>query len=179
MKTFAMLGLPSLIYAAFTTPLTTVDAQTAQSQPHQHPARLDPDWHFLRDLADHNEAMVYLAHSAMQMKHAHAGGDKAGAMDVAEDARKGKIATLLKSLFKDETAPQVPSLLRQQVDSILRLDGEPFEEAVRGFTLNHHRAAVVMIDHAKPRRAAVRALAKREREQYLREMKNAASTARH
>ena len=176
MKTFAKLGLRTVLHALVAIPLT-VSAQTGQPQPHRHPSNLDADQHFLRDLADHNEAMVYLAHSAMQLKHAHAGGDEAGATDVAEDARKTEIAKVLKTLFKDETGPQVPPLLRQQVDSILRLQGEAYEAAVRSFTLNHHRAAVDMIDHGKPRRTSVRTLAKRIRAQYVREMTKVGSTA--
>lgn len=180
MKTFAPLRLPALLAAAFATPVTMVTAQTGTAQSHQHAASLDTDRHFLRDLADHNEAMVYLAHSAMQMKHAHAGGrDAAGATDVAEDARKSEIARALKALFKDETSPQVPPLLRQQVDSILRLEGEAYEKAVLDFTVNHHRAAVDMIDHARPRRTSVRTLAKKVRAQYVQEMKKSGSSSAH
>lgn len=147
---------------------------TGQAVTHGHAAKMDPDHHFVRDLADHNEAMVLLAHSAMQMKHAHAGGtDAAGAMDVVEDARKRELVALLKTRFKDTREPVPPPALKQQVDDLMKLDGEENEKAVKRFSQAHHQTAIDMIDRAKLRRPEIRSLAKRIRAQYLKEMREA------
>lgn len=145
--------------------------QTGKGVPHARTGQMDPDHHFLRDLADHNEAMVYLAHSAMQMKHAHAGGaDAAGAVDVVADARKRELVSLLRTRFNDTRDPTPPPALRQQVDSLMKLEGERFEAAVKDFSRRHHQAAIEMIDHAKLRRREIKVLAKRIRAQYVKEM---------
>jgi len=141
---------------------------------------MDPDHHFLRDLADHNEGMVHLAHSAMEMKHAHAGGaDVAGAVDVAEDSRKTELAALLRTHFNDTRTPTPPAALRQQVDSLIKLDGQQYEIALKAFIRRQHLAAIDMIDHAKLRQPEVKALAKRMRAQYLKEMGTPDSGSRH
>lgn len=147
---------------------------TGQAVTHGHAAKMDPDHHFLRDLADHNEAMVLLAHSAMQMKHAHAGGaDAAGAMDVVEDARKRELVALLKTRFKDTREPVPPPALRQQVEDLMKLDGEEHEKAVRRFSQIHHQTAIDMIDRARLSRPEVRSLARRIRAQYFKEIREA------
>ncbi len=159
--------LPLLAFA----PVGVATGQAGQAVPHKHSARMDPDHHFLRDLADHNEAMVHLAHSAMQMKHAHAGGtDAAGAMDVAKDARKRELVELLGTRFKDTRGPVPPPAFKQQVDALMKLEGEQYEKALKEFSRRHHQAAIGMIDHAKLRRPEIKALAKRMRAQYVREM---------
>jgi len=170
---------PLLIFAFATAPHAggqTVKPGSAIA--HRHATAMDPDHHFLRDLADHNEAMVHLAHSAMEMKHMHAGGsDAAGATDVAEDARKAELVSLLRARFNDRSDPSIPAPLRQQVDSLMKLEGESYETALADFTRRHHQAAIEMIDHAKLRRSEVKSLAKRMRAQYVREI-GAASAAR-
>lgn len=132
---------------------------------------MDPDQHFLRDLADHNEAMVHLAHSAMQMKQTPPGAaDFSGAADVAEDARKSEIVALLRRRFGDNWTPTAPPELREQVNALMKLDGNNYVAALTDFTRRHHQAAIDMIDHAKLRRPEVKSLAKRMRAQYVREM---------
>lgn len=138
---------------------------------HRHATGIDPDHHFLRDLVDHNEAMVHLAHSAMQMKHMHAGGaDAAGAADVAEDARKTELVSLLRTRFNDRRDPSVPAPLRGQVDSLMKLEGDEYVTTLADFTRRHHEAAIEMIDHANLRRPEVKSLAKRMRAQYVKEI---------
>ena len=138
--------------------------------PHTHSVTVDTDHHFLRDLADHNEAMVRLAHSAMQMNRMHMGTDPAGASDIAEDFRQAELASLLRTRFNDRRDPSVPDHLRQQVDSLMKLEGDSYEAAVGRFTRTHHEAAIEIIDHAKLHRPEVKSLAKRLRAQYVKEI---------
>ena len=170
MTPFAALRLHALIFAALAASSTTVIAQTAPSQSHQDAARLDPDRHFLHDLADHNEAMVYLAHSAMQMKHAHMGADAAGAIDVAGDARKRDIVSILKARFRDSYEALPPPGLKAQVDSLMRLEGEAYQAGLNDFMQRHHKSAIDMIDHARLRRPEVKTLVRKIRAQHVREM---------
>lgn len=154
--------------------------QAGKAVSHGHTTRMDSDHHFLRDLADHNEAMVHLAHSAMQMKHAHAGGtDAAGATDVVEDARKREIVSLLRSRFKDSREPLPPPALKQQVDALMQLEGEAYEAGMKDFLRRHHKSAIDMIDQAKLRRSDVRSLVRKIRAQYVKEMASMGSAAAH
>jgi len=163
-----VVALSSLL--AFATQASGQLAKPGSAVQHAHAAGMDPDHHFLRDLADHNEAMVHLAHSAMQMRHMHAGADAAGAADVAEDARRAELVSLLRTRFNDRRDPFPPAPLRQQVDSLMKLEGESYETALTDFTRRHHQAAIEIIDHARLRRPEVKALAKRMRAQYVKEM---------
>ena len=170
MTCFAPLRFHALLFAALAASSSTIIAETGQAQSHEHASRPDPDRHFLHDLADHNEAMVYLAHSAMQVKHAHMGADAAGALDVAEDARKREILSMLKARFRDSYEPLAPPALKAHVDSLMRLEGEAYEAGLNRFTQLHHKSAIDMIDHAKLRRSEVKTLARKIRAQYVREM---------
>ncbi len=155
---------------SFAAPAGAQIRQPGNTVPHTHSVRMDPDHHFLRDLADHNEAMVRLAHSAMQMNRMHLGSDPAGAVDIAEDSRQAALVSLLRTRFSDVRDPSPPARLSQQVDSLMLLEGENYETALTAFTRRHHTAAIEMIDHAKLRRPEVRSLAKRLRSQYVKEI---------
>lgn len=134
----------------------------------------DADHHFLRDLVDHHEGMILLAHAAMEREHGRhgEGDDPALAADSYRDAEKQRIRAMLDSIYGDAFEPAVPATLRAEIDSILRLDGEEFERAFERFTARYHRETLAMIDRALPRlrRAPVRALARQMRDRHATEL---------
>ncbi len=140
---------------------------------HRASGRITPDHALLRDLADHHEGMVLLAHRAMEQRHQHAGGtDRAGEADVLRDASKTEILQLLRSLYRDTREPKPTAADKAAVDSIMGLMGEPYEKALRDFTMRHHRATVKLIDRAMSqlRVPKVKSLARRLRSEYSKEI---------
>ena len=91
-------------------------------------------------------------------------------MSLLTNARKTELVSLLRTRFNDRRDPSIPAPLRQQVDSLIKLEGASYETALADFTRWHHQAAIEMIDHAKLSRPEVRSLAKRMRAQYVKEM---------
>lgn len=133
----------------------------------------DADHHFLRDLVDHHEGMILLAHAAMERAHERhgKGDDPALAADSYRDAEKQRIRAMLDSIYGDAFEPAVPTTLRAEIDTILQLDGEEFERAFERFTSRYHRETLAMIDRALPglRRAPVIALARQIRDRHAKE----------
>ena len=142
--------------------------------PRQVSAPEDADHHFLRDLVDHHEGMILLAHAAMEREHGRhgEGDDPALAADSYRDAEKQRIRAMLDSIYGDAFEPAVPVTLRTEIDSILRLDGEEFQRAFERFTARYHRETLAMIDRALPglRRAPVIALVRQIRDRHATEL---------
>lgn len=134
----------------------------------------DADHHFLRDLVDHHEGMILVAHAAMERGHGRhgAGDDPALAADSYRDTEKQRIRAMLDSIYGDAFEPAAPAILRAEIDSILRLQGEEFERAFEGFSARYHRETLAMIDRALPglRRAPVIALARQIRDRHAKEL---------
>lgn len=134
----------------------------------------DADHHFLRDLVDHHEGMILLAHATMEREHGRhgQGDDPALAADSYRDAEKQRIRAMLDSIYGDAFEPAVPPTLRTEIDSILRLEGEEFERAFERFTARYNRETLAMIDRALPglRRAPVIALARQIRARHAKEL---------
>jgi hypothetical protein len=165
---------------AATAKRTTIAADTPRTPPTRPPPprRVSPprdaDHHFLRDLVDHHEGMILLAHAAMEREHGRHGGgdDPALAADSYRDAEKQRIRAVLDSVYGDAFEPAVPPRVRAETDSILRLEGEEFERGFEGFTRRYHRETIAMIDRALPglRRAPVIMLARQIRDRHAKEL---------
>ena len=134
----------------------------------------DADHHLLRDLVDHHEGMILLAHAAMEREHGRHGGgdDPALAADSYRDAEKQRMRAMLDSIYGDAFEPAAAAGVRTEIDSILRLEGEEFERGFEGFRRRYHRETIAIIDRALPglRRAPVIMLARQIRDRHAKEL---------
>ena len=154
-------------------PPATARAETPLPIPRELAPR-SADQHLLRDMVDNHEAMILLAHAAMQQRHDHKmDEDPALTEDVNQDAAKTQMITLLRSGYTDPHEPRPSPADRAAVDSILTLKGDAYDDAFRNFMLQRDRLGITMIDRALPnlRNPKVRMLAERMRATHVRALK--------
>ena len=130
----------------------------------EQPART-ADQRFLREMADHHEGVIRLAHEVMQRTDTGAVKGDATALDAAQDSEKREMLALLDTLYRDSHDARPTAADGAAADSVLRLAGASREQAFREFVVRHHRRGVQMIDGALASLAneRVRELARRMR----------------
>ncbi len=151
---------------------------TAQAKtPPPIPPELTPksaDQHLLRDMVDNHEAMILLAHAAMEQRHDHKmGDDPALSEDVNQDAAKTEMVLLLRSSYMDLHEPRPSPADRAAVDSIMALKGDAYDNAFRNFMLQRDELGINMIKRALPklRNPKVKMLAERMRGMHMHALK--------
>lgn len=126
----------------------------------------DADQHFLRDLADQYEGMVYLSHGVMDRIPVGPAKDHAGRLDAEYDRDRGLLTEALTSLYADRHVVAPRPADRAAADSILRLQGPELARAFEARVAENHRRALATVDEFLPRlrRPEVAKLARRIRE---------------
>ena len=137
------------------------------------PPSKDDDQHFLRDMIDHHESLVYLSHQVLQRITGGPIKDEFSGFDIAQDAEKQSMLAILKSDYWDNHQATAQSSEVAIADSIVgRASHNDFERLKNKFIAEHHRRGLAMIDSALPSltRPAVRKLAQDMRNQMRREL---------
>ena len=127
------------------------------------PAR-DADHHFLRDMLDHHERVILVAHEQMMEPAGHAahgGGADPAALDSRLDAEKLEMLALLAKLYGETYSPRAGVVEADAHDASAGEEGP----AVQARLATEFRRGVALVDRSLPglTRPAVRALARRVR----------------
>ena len=133
----------------------------------------DADRHFLREMIDHHEGLIYLVHEAMQRTISKSAHEVLDRFDVTEDAEKQEMAQALESSFAESYSGKPTAHDKMEADSLLlRVDSPSFDRMASAFVVAHHRRGVQLIDRYLDRieRPRVRELAVTMRRKEMREI---------
>jgi len=125
------------------------------------PAR-DQDQRFLREMLNHHESLIYLAHEVMKGQTAGYTKDLLTELDATEDAEKQQVVRLLGSLYSDRHHAVPEAMAMSSVDSVLKAAEPDVGPAVSNFVVRYHQSGIALIDSFMPKLAnpKVRALAR-------------------
>ena len=159
-----------------TAPVATADSVPEVPPPPEAPARTT-DQRLLRELVDVHEAFSAIVHDRMSTRHddhemkngmAAMSDDPArnvGWLDVDIDNEKVELLARLKTVYRDEHRPRLPSRTAWRADSLARANEATGDSAYRAQLAALLRREIAVIDSARPglRDAATRALATKHR----------------
>ena len=123
----------------------------------------DADRDFLRMMSDHHKGMIAMAH--MTKERSDVGGAAADAkkIDAAQDKELDRMVTMLENDFKDAYKAKVLPDNKAMADVMKGKKGTEYERAFYENTIQHHQAAIKMVDEYLPRgkSAAIKQMAEK------------------
>lgn len=129
---------------------------------HSEPPPRSADQHFLRDMLDHHEGLIYLGHRAMERNDRPQPREDALLLDETRDADKRQMLRILRTVYSDRHEPAVLSADRIAADSVVLLAGPKYDRQLRRMIIEGDKRAIAMIDRFLPKltRSDVRELAR-------------------
>ena len=109
----------------------------------------NPDQQFLRMMSDHHKGILVMAHDAIKRKGVSVKAE-AQKIDQAQDAELKRMATMLKTDFKDDYQPKVMPENQAMADALKEKSGAAYDTTFRENVIKHHQAALTMIDRFLP-----------------------------
>lgn len=113
-------------------------------------AAADADKEFLAKMIGHHSGMLVMAEAAMASATGEAKSD-AQTMHHAQAMEMDSMSAILSTRYLTMTTPAVSAEARMMADSLKNLSGAPATHAFYDMTIQHHRAAIAMVDEYLPR----------------------------
>lgn len=136
--------------------------------------RMTPDQRFLRNMSNHHQGLIQMAHYVMEDRKSPGVLADAQKLDRAQDAELDTMRTMLQTRFREQYTPTVLPQNQAMFDSLRAVPGTgvPFDTTFLHLIIAHHREAVRMVNQALPTLtdARLRTMAERMRRDQTREI---------
>ncbi len=141
---------------------TPVAVRASSGYADSEPPPGSADQHFLRDMLDHHEGLIYLGHRAMERYDRTRPRDDALLLDETRDADKRQMLRILRTIYSDRHEPAVLPADRASADSVVLLAGPTYDRHLRQIIIERDKGGIALIDRFMPRltRSDVRELAR-------------------